>query len=56
MHSNLNKLDVKFQNFYGIQPKRVDRRFLVNLSELTYLPKVFPSPLLSSLMQGVTYH
>ena len=53
IHSHLNKLNVEFQNFYGIQPTRVDRRFPVNLSDLTYLPKVFPTLLRSNLMQGM---
>ena len=41
MHSDLKKFNVDFQSFYGFEPKRVDRRFLVNLSELSYLPKAF---------------
>ena len=36
---------VEFENFYGTEPRHVDRRFELSLSDLTYLPKVdSPSP------------
>lgn len=55
MRSTLHTLHVEFQDFFGVQPKRLDRRFVLNLSEHTYLPKVFSTPLLSRLTQGIIF-
>ncbi|KAL8786294.1 MAG: hypothetical protein Q9213_002889 [Squamulea squamosa] len=43
MHSAVRKYHVEFEDLYGIKPHRVDRRFSVNLSEQSYLPK-FDNP------------
>lgn len=42
LYADLKKFDVDFKRFYGIEPKYVDRRFVIELSELSYLPKVLP--------------
>ena len=46
MHSMEKESHVEFEAFYGIKPKRVDRGFLVSLSEQSYLPKVSLPPFL----------
>ena len=46
MHSIEKESHVEFEAFYGIKPKRVDRGFLVSLSEQSYLPKVSLPPFL----------
>ncbi|MCJ1247109.1 hypothetical protein MMC30_004320 [Trapelia coarctata] len=43
LYSDLKNFDVDFKRFYGIEPTRVDRRFVATLSKLTYLPK-FDNP------------
>ena len=40
MHSRLKKLSINFERFYGIKPSRMDRRFIITLSDMSYLPKV----------------
>ena len=46
LHSNRHKVHVEFEKFYGTEPRHVDRRFELGLSDLTYLPKVdLPSSL-----------
>lgn len=40
LHSNLRKIHVEFEKFYGVEPTYVDRRFDIVLSDLSYLPKV----------------
>ena len=40
LHSGLKRLNIDFERFYGIKPSKVDRRFVITLSDLTYLPKV----------------
>ncbi|KAG9568102.1 hypothetical protein KCU71_g1977, partial [Aureobasidium melanogenum] len=40
LHSNSNLVHVEFEDFYGIEPSVVDRRFDQRLSDLSYLPKV----------------
>lgn len=42
LYTDLRKFDVDFKRFYGIEPAHVDRRFVITLSELSYLPKVPP--------------
>lgn len=45
LHNHPNKVHVEFEQFYGIAPTHVDRRFELRLSDLSYLPKVCsPSP------------
>jgi hypothetical protein len=44
LYTELRKFDVNFKRFYGIEPKHVDRRFMISLSELSYLPKVLLPP------------
>lgn len=46
LHSSRHNVHVEFEKFYGTEPRLVDRRFDLSLSDLTYLPKVeSPSPL-----------
>ena len=46
LHSSRHNVHVEFEKFYGTEPKHVDRRFDLSLSDLTYVPKVeSPSPL-----------
>lgn len=40
LHNHRNKVHVEFENFYGIVPTHVDRRFDLRLSDLSYIPKV----------------
>lgn len=40
LHSSRHKVHVEFEKFYGTEPRHVDRRFELSLSDLTYLPKV----------------
>ena len=40
LHSNRHNVHVEFEKFYGTEPRHVDRRFDLSLSDLTYLPKV----------------
>ena len=40
MNNNPNKIHVNFDEFYGIKPTNIDRRFDLTLSDLSYLPKV----------------
>ena len=42
LHSSAKKFHVDFKKFYGIDPTHVDRNFKLNLSEMSYLPKVWP--------------
>ena len=39
-HSARGSLHVEFEDFYGIPPSVVDRRFDISLSDSSYLPKV----------------
>ena len=41
IHNNPGEIHVEFETFYGIEPSRVDRRFDLRLSDLSYLPKVY---------------
>ena len=50
MRNDLHTLHIEFQDFFGVPPKQVDRRFVVNLSEHTYLPKVCSALLIFGLM------
>jgi hypothetical protein len=43
LFTELRQFDVDFKKFYGIEPAHVDRRFVIKLSELSYLPKVLSS-------------
>ena len=50
LYTESRKFDVDFKRFYGIEPKHVDRRFVISLSGLSYLPKVLlPPPFRSRL-------
>ena len=40
MHTGVRKIGVNFEGFYGFKPSRVDSRFTITLSDLSYLPKV----------------
>ena len=40
LHSSRHNFHVEFEKFYGTEPRHVDRRFDLSLSDLTYLPKV----------------
>lgn len=40
MNNNPNRIHVNFDEFYGIKPTNIDRRFDLVLSDLSYLPKV----------------
>ena len=40
IHSDRKELNVEFEGFYGIKPSKVDRRFKVSLSDMSYMPKV----------------
>lgn len=48
MHTALQKNNIEFRDFFGIEPSRVDRRFSIKLSEFSYLPKVI-SPIAHSV-------
>ena len=41
IHNNPREIHVEFEEFYGIEPSRVDRRFDLRLSDLSYIPKVY---------------
>ena len=40
LYSDSKAVEVDFKRFYGLEPRHVDRRFTVKLSDLSYLPKV----------------
>lgn len=40
LHAPKKSKNVNFEDFYGLRPTRVDRRFDVTLSDHSYLPKV----------------
>ena len=41
IYSQMKKIKVDFKRFYGIEPIRVNRHFVITLSAHSYLPKVF---------------
>ena len=40
LHTNIKTLNVDYKQFFGNTPIRVDKKFKLNLSDLSYLPKV----------------
>ena len=40
LHSDRKEFGVEFEDFYGFKPSRVDRRFNMTLSDMSYMPKV----------------
>ena len=44
LHSSQKEFGVEFEKFYGFKPSRVDRRFNMTLSDMTYMPKVHHPP------------
>ena len=56
LHTTVKTLSVDFKRFYGSSPTRVDKKFTVRLSGLSYLPKIsslFPLKLVQMLICNV---